>query len=179
MHWRASQLDGATHGYASRCLGLPLRYGPGSRVNGTTVRVQLRRLEQTHTLVYVPTHKSYFDFMILPYVLFAAGLKVPHTVSGQNLRIPGVQFVMCRNGAFYIRRTMKGFTDAAIYKAVLQQYIREILLRRLSFCVYAEGGRSRDGRVQGLKMGLLSYLLDASLDAPLPQGLAFVPCAIR
>lgn len=136
-------------------------------------------MERSHTLVYVPTHKSYFDFMVLPYALFAWGLKVPHTVSGQNLRIPGVQFIMSRNGAFYIRRTMKGFTDGAVYKAVLQQYVREILLRCLSFCVYAEGGRSRDGRVQAIKMGLLAYLIDATLDAGLPQPLAFVPCAIR
>jgi len=130
---------------------------------------RLRALEaRGATLVHLPLHKSYLDFCVLPLLHFAGGVLVPHTASGQNLRLPGVRFVMARNGAFFIRRTLGGMQadpgEASVYKACLRGYCAEVLGRGLSVCVYSEGGRARDGRAHSLKLGLLGYLVDGALD---------------
>lgn len=46
--------------------------------------IALRELQKTHTIVYVPTHKSHVDYLLLSYVLFSSGLTCPHIVAGWN-----------------------------------------------------------------------------------------------
>jgi hypothetical protein len=73
----------------------------------------------TAALVFVPAHKSHLDYLLLSYVLFAAGLPCPHIAAGANLSLPVVGRLLRACGAFFIRRTSRGAPDAADYKAVL------------------------------------------------------------
>lgn len=42
----------------------------------------VKEMESTHTLVYVPTHKSHLDYLVMSYLLFSSGLTCPHIVAG-------------------------------------------------------------------------------------------------
>ena len=56
-------------------------------------------------VVLIPTHRSYVDFMLMSYVMFAEGLKVPHIVAGDDfLKMKGVNTLLRKSGAFYIKR---------------------------------------------------------------------------
>ena len=43
---------------------------------------------ESHTLVYVPSHRSHIDYMALSYSLYEAGLMTPHIAAGDNLNLP-------------------------------------------------------------------------------------------
>ena len=45
----------------------------------------IRALSSTHTLVFVPTHKSHLDYMVFCYILFVYGLTCPHIAAGARL----------------------------------------------------------------------------------------------
>ena len=46
---------------------------------------EVRELAKTHELVYLPCHRSHFDYLLLPVVLFELGLMTPHTAGGINM----------------------------------------------------------------------------------------------
>jgi 1-acyl-sn-glycerol-3-phosphate acyltransferase len=85
--------------------------------------------------------------------------------AGDNLMLPVVGSIMRTCGAFFIRRTVKGCPDAALYKAVLSAYLRALIFRGISLEFFIEGGRSRDGRIAAPKLGLISTCVDASLSS--------------
>ncbi|GMH43950.1 hypothetical protein BSKO_11884 [Bryopsis sp. KO-2023] len=139
----------------------------------------IRELQKTHTLVYVPTHKSHVDYLMLSYVLFASGLMCPNIAAGDNLDIPLIGDLMRGCGAFFIRRSNHG-VDGALYKKVLAGYIEALLIHGHMIEFFIEGGRSRDGHIGRPKLGLLTYVVDAFLDGDLPRNgnVAIVPLTI-
>eukprot|EP00884_Botryococcus_braunii_P017351 jgi/Botrbrau1/429/Bobra.110_2s0079.1 len=139
---------------------------------------RLRSLSETHTLVYIPTHKSHVDYMMLSFVMFAFGLPVPHIAAGSNLQLPIIGEFLRRCGAFYIRRSIRGARDGELYKTILAGYLRALLKAGLPMEFFIEGGRSREGSIGTPRLGLLSYVVDAVLDESLPKRVALVPVAI-
>jgi 1-acyl-sn-glycerol-3-phosphate acyltransferase len=55
-------------------------------------------------VVYMPTHKSHVDYLLLSYVCFAYRLPIPYIAAGDNLDVPVVGPILRRAGAFFIRR---------------------------------------------------------------------------
>eukprot|EP00873_Tetraselmis_striata_P000170 jgi/Tetstr1/420434/TSEL_011548.t1 len=141
---------------------------------------RVRRLAGTRTLVYVPTHKSHLDYLILSYALFSLGMQSPITAAGVNLNIPIVGRVCQWFGAFYISRSTRGQSsfDAELYRKTLRGYVHALLLNKMPVEFFIEGGRARDGRIATPRLGLLAAVLDAQLDLPLPQPVAIVPVSI-
>ncbi|GAB4821238.1 hypothetical protein N2152v2_008284 [Parachlorella kessleri] len=165
-----------------RCLGYGLSYA-FRWLYGSELYVDqngLARLEALHaegcSLVYVPTHKSHVDYLMLSYILFAAGLPCPHIAAGDNLALPLVGGWLRKCGAWFIRRTTRGAKDGALYKRVLAGYVRALLEEGHSLEFFIEGGRSRDGRVNAPKLGILSYVVDAVLDGGRPVAKGGVVC---
>lgn len=92
--------------------------------------------------VYVPSHRSYLDFILLSYVLFSHDMALPNIASGKdfyNMKIIGE--LLRKTGAFYMRRS---FSDDLLYKEVFRSYIGNIIShsgRAIEF--FIEGTRSR------------------------------------
>ena len=128
-------------------------------------------LAETHTLVYVPSHRSHIDYLLLSLMLFDRGLMIPHIAAGNNLNLPLVGGLLRRCGAFFMRRS---FRDDPIYAAVLSEYLYEVYRRGHSVEFFPEGGRSRTGRLLPARFGLLRMTL-AHARRDLPQRIAFVP----
>eukprot|EP00899_Mesostigma_viride_P019009 jgi/Mesvir1/27109/Mv20790-RA.1 len=138
---------------------------------------RVKALPPDMPVVYLPTHKSHMDYLLLSYVLFAYDMPVPHIAAGENLAIPLVGYLLRKSGAFFIRRSARGSPDQAVYKAILNQYVMQLLASRRPLEFFIEGGRSRDGKVCPPKLGLLSVVVRALLTGQVDE-VAVVPMAI-
>ncbi|MGH7822789.1 MAG: 1-acyl-sn-glycerol-3-phosphate acyltransferase, partial [Candidatus Binatia bacterium] len=119
---------------------------------------EIYALAQRHPVVFLPTHKSNLDHLVLQYVLHENGHPPNHTAGGINMNFFPVGPLVRRSGAFFIRRTFK---DNPVYKFVLRQYIDYLIEKRFSLEWYIEGGRSRSGKLLPPRFGLLAYVVDA------------------
>jgi glycerol-3-phosphate O-acyltransferase len=131
---------------------------------GDNVRYDREKLEniyalaQRHPVVFLPSHKSNLDHLVLLQVLHENGHPPNHTAGGINMNFLPVGPLMRRSGVFFIRRTFK---DSLVYKFVLGQYIDYLIEKRFPLEWYIEGGRSRSGKLLPPRFGLLAYVVDS------------------
>jgi glycerol-3-phosphate O-acyltransferase len=135
---------------------------------------QLRALDRSRTLVFLPNHRSYLDPFVLRSVLESAGFPPNYVLGGSNLSFFPLGPIGQRSGLVFIRRQFK---DAPVYKAMLGVYLAHLVEEGANLEWYIEGGRTRTGKLRPPRMGILSYLLDA-FDASGVDDLTFVPVSI-
>ena len=139
--------------------------------------IELNHVERLHEVakdkevVYVPCHRSHFDYLLLGYIVYEQGLHTPHIAAGINLNMPIVGPILRRGGAFFLRRSFKG---NRLYAAVFDAYLNEILVRGHSIEYFVEGGRSRTGRLLAPKGGMLVMTLNSYVRDP-KRPIVFVP----
>jgi glycerol-3-phosphate O-acyltransferase len=119
---------------------------------------RLRELNRRHALVFLPSHRSYVDPLLLADVLAAHDFPRNHVLSGDNLRFWPVGPLARRAGTIFIRRS---FGDDEIYKLALREYLSYLLAKRFNLEWYMEGGRSRTGKLRPPRYGLLAYVAEA------------------
>lgn len=122
---------------------------------------QLRRigaLGQRNPVVFLPSHKSNLDHLVLQYALHENGHAPNHTAGGINMNFFPVGPLVRRSGVFFIRRS---FRDDRVYKFVLSHYIDYLIEKRFSLEWYIEGGRSRSGKLLPPRFGMLAYVVDS------------------
>jgi glycerol-3-phosphate O-acyltransferase len=118
----------------------------------------LAALGQRHPLVFLPSHKSNLDSLVLKYALYENGLPPNHTAGGINMNFFPMGALLRRTGIFFIRRSFK---DDEVYKFVLRQYVDYLVEKRFPLEWYVEGTRSRSGKLMPPRFGLLAYVVDA------------------
>ncbi|MEX0865008.1 MAG: 1-acyl-sn-glycerol-3-phosphate acyltransferase [Acidimicrobiia bacterium] len=131
-------------------------------------------LGQANPVVFLPSHRSNLDRLSLQYLLWENDLPPNHTAGGINLDFFPVGPLMRRTGVFFIRRSFKG-ND--LYKLVLKAYIDFLVEKRFPLEWYVEGGRSRSGRLQPPRFGLLQYVVD-SLRRGKAEDIVLIPVSI-
>lgn len=119
---------------------------------------RIASLEEQHPVVFLPTHKSNLDHLVLQYALHEHGLPPNHTAGGINMNFFPVGQLVRRSGVFFIRRS---FRDDAVYKHVLAHYVDYLIEKRFPLEWYIEGGRSRSGKLLPPRYGLLTNVVDA------------------
>ncbi len=124
---------------------------------------RLRELGRTHPLVFLPSHRSYADPLVLAEVLHAHDFPRNHVLGGDNLAFWPLGALGRRAGIVFIRRS---FGDDAIYKFAVREYLGHLLAKRFNLEWYIEGGRTRTGKLRPPKYGLLRYLIDAADNLP-------------
>ncbi|MBW1819625.1 MAG: 1-acyl-sn-glycerol-3-phosphate acyltransferase, partial [Deltaproteobacteria bacterium] len=125
-------------------------------------------------VIYIPSHKSHVDYLVLNHMLYKHNMHIPRTAAGKNLAFWPVGHFFRKVGAFFIRRTFKG---ALLYTAVFERYIQALLEEGYPLEFFIEGGRSRSGKLILPKIGFLSILLRA-YEAGFCKDLIFVPTSI-
>ena len=72
-------------------------------------------------VIFVPTHRSYVDFLLVSAILFYYKMEIPHICAGEDLmHITGVSHFLRMSGAFFMRRTFRG---DPLYKALFTEYV--------------------------------------------------------
>lgn len=123
-----------------------------------TALKSIAALEERHPVVFLPTHKSNLDHLVLQYALHAHGLPPNHTAGGINMNFFPLGPLIRLSGVFFIRRT---FRDNRVYKHVLAHYIDYLIDKRFPLEWYIEGGRSRSGKLLPPRFGLLANVVDS------------------
>ena len=123
----------------------------------------LKAVAPGNEVIYVPSHRSHMDYLLLSYLLYTKGIVPPHIVAGINLNLPVIGPILRRGGAFFIRRSIRG---SALYSAVLAEYVAQLIAGGYSIEYFIEGGRSRTGRLLQPKGGMISMTLRAYLRQP-------------
>ena len=119
---------------------------------------ELRALGKKYPLVFLPSHRSYLDPLVLRPALLAHGLPLNHVMGGVNIDFWPVGPLVRRSGYVFIRRSI---ADDAVYRWVLREYMGYLLSKRFNLEWYIEGGRSRTGKLRPPRFGLLTYLVEA------------------
>jgi glycerol-3-phosphate O-acyltransferase len=127
-----------------------------------------------HPIVLVPSHRSYFDFLLLSWLFYAHHLVPPHILARENMAFGPFGYIFRRAGAFFMRRSF----DDAVYKEVFRAYVAYLVREGFTQEFFIEGTRSRTGRSLAPKFGFLSWNIEGFLAAPQRKDLFFVPIAI-
>lgn len=135
---------------------------------------RVRDAARRGSLVFLPSHKSHVDYLLLSFVLRKNELMVPVVAAGDNLAFFPVGPVFRRAGAFFIRRSFRG---DRLYAAVVDAYIRRLIRDGFAIEFFLEGGRSRTGKLLSPKVGLLNMVVDAALGVE-GRTISFVPVSI-
>ncbi len=134
----------------------------------------VREWARKGSLIYVPSHKSHVDYLVLNYILFQNHMHTPRIAAGQNLTFWPMGHIFRKSGAFFIRRTFKG---TSLYPKIFARYIKQLLLEGHPLEFFIEGGRSRSGKLILPKTGFLSILLNAYAEG-YAEDLVFIPVSI-
>ena len=131
------------------------------RIDYDTTEIEaMRRALEDHPAVFLWSHRSYLDGVIVPVALQENKLPPAHTFAGINLSFGFMGPLMRRAGVIFLRRKL----DDPLYKYVLRQFVGYIVSKRFNLSWSIEGTRSRTGKMLPPKLGLLSYVADAYLD---------------
>eukprot|EP00124_Ichthyophonus_hoferi_P001654 Ihof_evm2s92 gene=Ihof_evmTU2s92 len=122
--------------------------------------------------VFVPTHKSHVDYLLVLYVCFDYSLDLPCVVSGDNLNMPLIGSLLRHCGALFIRRSFANDPDP-LYSAIFREYLKQLLVHGHSLEVFIEGGRSRSGKVLMPKTGVLQSVVGVVLEGHVDDVILF------
>ncbi|WP_320671821.1 glycerol-3-phosphate 1-O-acyltransferase [Patulibacter defluvii] len=135
---------------------------------------RLRALNREHALVFLPTHRSYVDPLVLQQALAANDLPPNHILGGANMSWWPLGPLGRRAGVVFIRRS---FGSDAVYKLAIREFLGHLVAKRLNLEWYIEGGRTRTGKLRPPKLGLLRYLAEA-LEDDRAEDVLLVPVSI-
>ncbi|MFW0793732.1 glycerol-3-phosphate 1-O-acyltransferase [Gordonia sp. CPCC 205515] len=134
----------------------------------------LREKNKSCSLVFLPSHRSYVDPLVLAEVLRHENFPPNLVLGGNNLSFWPVGPIGRRAGMIFIRRK---FGKDPVYKFAMRSYLAFIVEKRFNLEWYIEGGRSRTGKLRKPMLGLLAYVVDA-LDQVDEADVLVVPTAI-
>ena len=132
----------------------------------------LSRIEPQASIVFVMNHRSNMDYVVVAYL--AASRSALSYAVGEWAKIWPLEALVKSLGAFFVRRN----SGNALYRQVLARYVQIATEAGVVQAVYPEGGLSRDGRLQPLKLGLLNYMV-SSFDPDSGRDLVFIPVGIN
>jgi glycerol-3-phosphate O-acyltransferase len=134
---------------------------------------QVKRAARNNTLVYIPSHKSHMDYLLLSHLLYTNNLYAPFIAAGKNLAFWPLGPIFRRGGAFFIRRKF----NVKFYAEVFGLYVKTMVQLGHNIEFFIEGGRSRTGKLVLPKLGLLAILIQA-VEEGYCDDLVFVPTSI-
>ncbi|KAI8993177.1 hypothetical protein BDB01DRAFT_775443 [Pilobolus umbonatus] len=124
-------------------------------------RVALLSQDKKQSLIFLPSHKSHIDYLVVSYLMIRLGIQIPHIIAGNNLDMPILGKILKSSGAIYIRRE---WGNDELYKTILEQYIVTLLSEGMNLECFCEGTRSRLGKLLQPKLGVVKIILEGLID---------------
>ena len=135
---------------------------------------RLRAVNRKHALVFLPSHRSYADPLVLAEVLAEHDFPRNHLLGGDNMSFWPIGPLGKRAGVIFIRRS---FGDDQVYKLAMREYLGHLVAKRFNLEWYIEGGRTRTGKLRPPRYGLLHYLARA-IDDGRAEDVMLVPVSM-
>ncbi len=132
-----------------------------------------RKIAKNSCVVMVSNHRSNFDPLLMAY-LTSKIAPISYSAGEWALTAPFRQILQAM-GFYVIRRDQAG---NALYQKILERYVFLATSHCVPQGVFIEGGLSRDGYMQSLRMGLINYICKAS-DTDTCKDIVFIPCALN
>jgi len=114
-----------------------------------------------HPIVLLPSHRSYFDFLILSELLYQHYMLPPHIAARDNMAFGPFGFLFRRCGAFFLRPSF----DDPLYKEVFRSYLAHLVREGFTQEFFIEGGRSRTGKSLAPRLGMLGWQVEAFIES--------------
>ncbi|KAH1015612.1 dihydroxyacetone phosphate acyltransferase [Dendroctonus ponderosae] len=128
-------------------------------------------------VIFVPSHRSYADFVIFSYVFFHYGIEIPAIAAGMDFQgMMGVGEMLRNTGAFFMRRS---YGDDSLYWAAFKEYVHQLVCKGdLPVEFFIEGTRSRSNKSMVPKYGLINMILKSYFLSQVPD-ILFVPVSVN
>ena len=139
---------------------------------GYVDRAALDGLDANATVVFVMNHRSNMDYVLVTYL--AAGRSALSYAVGEWARVWPLKQLVRSTGAYFIRRKSRN----VLYRRVLARYVQMATAGGVTQAIFPEGGLSRDGKLQPVKLGLLNYIV-SGYDPKVDQDVVFVPVGLN
>ncbi|KAF1764233.1 hypothetical protein GCK72_004180 [Caenorhabditis remanei] len=124
--------------------------------------LEIRERSKRDCVIFMPSHKTYFDFLLLSLICFQYDIQLPAIAAGQDfMSMKFMAGVLRRSGAFFMRRS---FGTDQLYWAVFSEYVQTHVVnndRTVEF--FVEATRSRVGKSLHPKYGMLQMILEPYL----------------
>ncbi|XP_036323315.1 dihydroxyacetone phosphate acyltransferase [Rhagoletis pomonella] len=137
-----------------------------------TVREQLGR----NPVCYLPSHRSYMDFVLMSYICFYYDIEIPGIAAGMDFHAMfGMGTMLRKTGAFFMRRS---FSNDELYWDIFREYMYSLIaVYHIGVEFFIEGTRSRNFKALVPKIGLLSMALLPYFTGEVPD-VTIVPVSI-
>lgn len=132
----------------------------------------IANIPENASIVLVGNHRSNMDVMILAYL--AARTNMVSFAAGEWAKPKPWSTLLHMCGSYIIRRK----ADDTLYRRMLAIHVREMVKEKMPQGIFLEGGLTRDGKIQPMKLGMMSYIL-SSLGGSNVDDIVFVPVAFN
>lgn len=137
---------------------------------------KLRHVVAKGPVIFLPTHRSYIDFLIISYVTFANRLPVPNIAAAEVFLKMGPLTGLLRGaGAFFLSRG-GGMTE--LDRVILDIYVAALVRSSPMLEFFMEGTRSRSGKTLTPRRGMIEMVLNTVLAGQIPNAY-IVPVTIN
>ncbi|KAH7697301.1 CRE-ACL-7 protein [Aphelenchoides avenae] len=138
---------------------------------------KVRELAKHDSVIFVPSHRSYMDFLLVSLLCFDQEIPLPAICAGSDFQssyLLGEALRKC--GAFFIKRS---FGEDAFYWSIFNEYVQaHISNGDRTFEFFIEAQRSRTNKSRRPKYGLLQSVLEPYVRSEVLD-LVFVPVTIN
>ncbi|XP_004536940.1 dihydroxyacetone phosphate acyltransferase [Ceratitis capitata] len=129
----------------------------GIYVNSANIR-RVREQLGRNPVCYLPSHRSYMDFVLMSYICFYYDIEIPGIAAGMDFHgMFGMGTMLRKTGAFFMRRS---FSNDELYWDIFREYMYALISAyHIGVEFFIEGTRSRNFKALVPKIGLLSMAL--------------------
>ena len=132
----------------------------------------LKQIKEDSTVIFIMNHRSNMDYILVTYL--AGERSALAYAVGEWARVWPLKQLVRAMGAYFIRRQSRN----DLYRAVLNRYIQMATQGGVAQAIFPEGGLSRDGGLQPLKLGLISYIING-FETHSERDIVFVPVGLN
>jgi glycerone phosphate O-acyltransferase len=147
-----------------------------SLISETHFYFQLKQHLGNQQVIYMPSHRSYADFILMSYICFTYDIEVPAIAAGMDFHgMMGMGELLRKTGAFFMRRT---FSGEDLYWNLFREYVHSLItVNHTGLEFFVEGTRSRSCKALTPKTGLFSMALEPLFFGQVPD-ITIVPVSI-
>ena len=132
----------------------------------------IANIPEDASIVLVGNHRSNLDVMMLAYI--SSRTNMVSFAAGEWGKAWPMSTILHLAGSYIIRRN----EPLPLYRKILALHLRNMVKVKLPQGIFLEGGLTRDGSIQSVKLGLISYILDA-MEEPNVKDIVFIPVAFN